>query len=71
MTLKEMVGCLRFTHKIEIRDESGDTICECYSDSPVIQLYGDYEVYSWFTFSCICSNDFCVYIKDSAERKEE
>ena len=44
MTLRDFVNLLDRKHTVYLKDKDGVTICECKSDSVVIDKFGDYIV---------------------------
>ena len=65
MTLKNMINTLRTSQfeRIEIRDDAGNELFTCKTDSSVLTPYLGYEVIQWFPHGAPGSNaDFTVYV---------
>ena len=44
MTLRDFANLMDRKHTVRLKDKDGVTICECESDSVVIEKFGDYIV---------------------------
>lgn len=44
MTLRDFANLMNRKHTVYLKDKDGVTICECKSDSVVIDKFGDYIV---------------------------
>lgn len=69
MNVKDMITCLRTKNRVEVRDEQGNELFTCDSDSTVLFDYWDREITEWFPHPQayrVC--DFTVYIKDEVTR---
>lgn len=66
MTLSDMIKTLRIRHaRVEIRDEEGNEMLTCGTDSKAISPYLSCEVTEWFPGAApFKSCDFTVYIKE-------
>lgn len=65
MTLGEMIKTLRTVQyeRVEIRDENGNELFTCRTDSSVLTPYLGYAVTEWFPHGAPKSNaDFTVYV---------
>ena len=65
MNVKDMITRLRTKNRVEVRDEQGNELFTCDSDSTVLFDYWDREITEWFPYHQayrVC--DFTVYIKD-------
>ena len=74
MTLKDMICTLRTSQfeRIELRDDYGNEIFTCSTDSSGLTPYLEYTVTEWFPHGAPKSTaDFTVYVRESVEETEE
>ena len=65
MTIKDMITHLRTKKRVEVRDEQGNELFTCDSDSTVLFDYWDREITKWFPHTHVYrACDFTIYIKD-------
>lgn len=65
MKLKDMISTLRTSQfeRIEIRDDVGNELFTCKTDSSALTPYLEYEVEQWFPHGTAGSNaTFTVYV---------
>lgn len=67
MTLKEFVNLMNRKHKVFLKDKEGVTICECNSDSVVIDKFGDYVVVGFAAVNEFMNGaaSICIKIKEN------
>ena len=73
MKLKDMIGSLRHTVHLVIRNKENYDLCEMDSNSAAVKYFADKKVLEWFptTFGLGATSGFIVYLEEDGEAAAE
>ena len=63
MTLRDFANLMNRKHTVYLKNKDGVTICECKSDSVVIDKFGDYIVVGFETVNTLVNVPAAISIK--------
>ena len=63
MTLRDFANLMNRKHTVRLKDKDGVAICECESDSVVIDKFGDYIVVGFETINTFVNVPAAISIK--------